>query len=676
MVNPIVWDPNGTDVAATLMWNPEYLLLRTDTVVSSDTTIHLMGVDQYGSNIEAKVFLPANTPSQVEVPFVDPSSGQPVAFSKITGITQQNGTHCNSFDIKTYPYNHEQYLGLYENSTGYFIPTYQFATGPYVIGGNKPTILTQNVPVQPVNPEPIKILINWQDFFGVLQPVMPPPANGAPPPNSGEWMTGGAKGATTLTIEGLDQNGSKLIVHVNIHQGDYWVNVDQTDSDIGFHTFAEICKVWGGFASGDSYYIFTEPMPERNLFEYYIRINHLTLYPQSYDILANPAEDPNNPGSYPGVTNVALVLMDLDNHTVRAPLTTDVWPGTTTMQPIVVNWWTSGGEIQPSYSQFTPGSSILWVNLTADTNPRTIKIAADANVPTHGQIGLLPNYAMNLYTWTEIVFDGVNSVLDTSGWPIGHNGNNMPLQWGYTTADGTPYQMAAPPEPPLSEVLGGPLANSTVPPYKLNGPIYEISIPLYPGCNLISSPVVPIFGTYGPYYTQSYTGDETSGIPFGLLFNMTSGSESIEAIWYYTGGAEGDWNYYIPGVSRDTGQTTDATFRDGVGYWIKAEKTCTLEISGVTMENAPFVPPEYTVYSSWNLMGFTSVTPMATSSYLESLNTGYIGAGTPITIASSVGPVWVFDSSLRSWSRDPATLWPGQGFWMNYKLEGTAYLAP
>jgi len=252
------------------------------------------------------------------------------------------------------------------------------------------------------------------------------------------------------------------------------------------------------------------------------------------------------------------------------------------------------------------GEAVVWVNLTADTNARTIKVGADANVPTHANLGVLPNFVQNLYAWTEIVFDGINSVLDTSGWPIGHNGNNLPLQAGYTTADNTEYQFNAPTKPPLSELLGGPWANSSEPPYKLDGPIYEISIPLYPGCNLISSPVIPIFGTYAAYYTQSYTGQEHSGIPFALLFNMTSASETIEAIWYYKAGAE-SWAYYIPGVSADTGITEDATFKDGRGYWIKAEKSCTLELSGVQMENAPFVSPEYDVFHSWNLLGFTSM---------------------------------------------------------------------
>jgi hypothetical protein len=163
-----------------------------------------------------------------------------------------------------------------------------------------------------------------------------------------------------------------------------------------------------------------------------------------------------------------------------------------------------------------------------------------------------------------------------------------------------------------------------------------------------------------------------------LLFGKTSALDSIEAIWWIDPIDDPPteplvekvaWHVYIPGIPDPT-----AFFRDGIGYWIKAEKACTLELSGVAMENAPFTPCEYPVHHSWNLMGITSICPIPTDEYLESLATD-THAGS-VSIASAVGPIWVYDAPSRTWTRDPDCLWPTQGFWMNYKLPGYAFLAP
>jgi len=143
------------------------------------------------------------------------------------------------------------------------------------------------------------------------------------------------------------------------------------------------------------------------------------------------------------------------------------------------------------------------------------------------------------------------------------------------------------------------------------------------------------------------------GIPMDKLFTAKS-HDMIESVWWYTG----VWHVYIPGVSDPS-----AYFVDGVGYWIKAVKPCTLELSGVVMENAPFTPEKYTTVSGWNLMGVTSVNSITSSSYLESLG------GTAIK-----SPVYVWDAKSQVWTRDPATLWPTQGMWLYTTV--TTGLAP
>jgi len=396
-------------------------------------------------------------------------------------------------------------------------------------------------------------------------------------------------------------------------------------------------------------------MASRALFEYFIRIDHMVVYPESYDVAATS----NNTyqGNYPGVTNVTVALEDSDGHFVHSPPVGGfgTW-GDHTDKVIVVNWWTDGGIIEPAYSTFVPGNITDTVNFTADTNARTIMILCDANIPSIPGALSLPAPALNLEAWSEITTDGINSVLDTSG-VVTHL-----LTYGYIDQWAVTHSFNTCPEPPLPPELGGPIPDLETPPWKLNGPIIEVSIPLYAGCNLISSPVYLFLNNL--YWSSAWptSGNGGYGIPMDVLFGMTAATETIEAIWWCTSTG---WKYYIPGHPDST-----AYFNDGVGYWIKAEKPCTLELSGVEMENAPFLPAEYTVHPSWNLVGFTSIHEMATSDYFESLSANGI---------NFYGPIWIYDAQWGAWTRDPANLWPGFGIWMYYKhnsLLTTPEIAP
>jgi hypothetical protein len=628
----ILWEAGGQAVATGLLYNPEFLKLRTENIIHSNTIVIIQGKDTYGQNIEAKVVLPPGTSSSKDFIFNDTHTNppMPVAFARIDRIFQQNGTHCNSFEILTHPWPYQEFLGEYMNEYGFMIGENTHFDDLYGVGAKYLTVtgkhnpgmayhpqatLSPN-PIEPVNPDPLKVLINWWDEDHDLNID-----------DATEWPApGGAKYETTLWFEGLDEAGYKYIRSVDIHVGDKIVEVPRTP------TWSTLCKVWGG-AKGEEYYIFTHPDDQAPLFEYFIRIDHLTIHPAAYDILANP-DAPNDAGK----TTITVALRDVDGNLVHAN------------EDIILNFYTSAGRISPSNDvTMVKCQATTKVNLKADTNARTLKVVVDANVPEHPVAPGAPlSPAMNLMAWTELTFDGINSVLFTGSWPI-----HM-LMNGYNDTKGVDHTMPAPFETWLPPELGGPQPTGI----KLDGPLYEVMIPLYRGCNLISSPVYPMFG---PNHYQI-----GQGIPMDLLFGMTSATDTIEAIWWYDAGIK-QWFNYIPGVSNP-----GAFFRDGIGYWIKAEKPCTLELSGVAMENAPFVPAEYPVYHSWNLMGFTSITPLPTADYLESLATT---AG-PMTIASAVGPIWTYNAEFRIWTRNPATLYPTNAFWMNYKLGGTADLAP
>jgi hypothetical protein len=645
-----VWTGTGLKAYETLKWNPEYLKVQVWSEIETETTIIIQGKDTIGENIEAKAVIPEDAVMQSIWIFNDTHTDppKPVAFAEITGILQQGGTDNTKFLIYTEPEPFEEYLGQYHFSTGFEPGKYDGSVIPvawnqFLVGHGPDTPYTvQDVPVQPSNPDPFKIVVNWVDkpnLLGISDLL----------PTANEFPNGGALTDSTVYLESLDENGNKVITPVFIPA------TTTITGPITGCTYSTFCKVWGGL-QGISYYIFTEPMPQRALFYYYIKIDHITIHPESFDILAYP--DYIDPFGYPGVTDITVALRDIDGNLVNAE---DYGTINGIDQKIIVNFFTSGGIIQPSRATIKKEHSTLTVNITADTNPRTIKVTADANIPPSAW-----HDAMNLFTWTEMTFDGINSVLSTV-WPI-HK-----LMCGYTDVTGTPTTMAAPFKQWLPPELGGPVPDGI----KLDGPLYEVMIPLYVGCNLISSPVYPMLG-----YDQYQLGQ---GIPMDLLFGKTSAIDTIEAIWWIDpiddpAPAEPlvekvAWHTYIPGIPDPT-----AFFRDGIGYWIKAEKSATLELSGVAMENAPFIPCEYPVHRSWNLMGFTSIGPMKTDKYLESLATDthydvITGSGS-VSIASAVGPIWVYDAPSRTWTRDPDWLWPTQGFWMNYKLPGYAFLAP
>lgn len=678
----ISWESGGKDAVASLAWNPEYLQLYVETDVYTNTTIHIFGTDAYGQGIEAIACVPGTHDNPISsstwITFVDIHSGKPVAFSNITDMFQEGGTHCNSFEIYTLPEPWEDYLGIYHAATQYLpgqmFPAYTKGVQYLVWNGTAVTI--QDVPVEPSNPDPLKVVINFYDAYHTLGHYFSP----ADMTDPAEWLTNpqGAQYNTTLYLEGLDEHGMVLGGIATITAGNKIVTVSTYEMPLGWipsdgigawvpanHTWSTVCKVWGG-NKGDEYYIFSHPNGKLALFEYFIRIDHITLTPSAWDILAYPYNVDTAGLLYPGVTNITLALRDEDGNLVHAPGNPQIVSGKLVNQlgPVIVNFYTSGGKIQPSVTDIEWCSITAVANLTADTNARTINVTADINVPECPQAatGSIPSPEMSLQAFVELTFDGINSVGpqrdDAPGSPI-----HM-LMCGYTTYGQDCHWKTFPapfPDPVLPLELGGPSPKGI----KLDGPLYEVSIPLWVGCNLISSPVIPMFGT------DQY--NLTKGIPMDLLFGDTSATTCIEAIWWYEPkddavASPAMWHTYVPGVPDPT-----AYFKDGVGYWIKAEKPCTLEISGVAMENAPFAPREYTVYHSWNLMGVTSIVGISTADYLESLGTG---AG-PSPVASAVGPIWVYYARYREWVRDPSWgLWPTEAFWMNYKLPGTAELAP
>jgi len=694
-----------TSVAAanSLLANPEYLKVRTVGTIHTTTTIIVQGTDENGQPIQASVTIPGGTSFEQQLLLNDTISKKPVTFATINSIIQQNGTHNDQFQLWTQPepytnihygWAYPTYLGEYHLiqgvgwQPGLMAPAFDsnyidplghqiFVYGNYLIGqgpGTHP--LVSKTPPEPSNPDPLVVYINWidqiQPNLGDLIPEGDSLAWGAQNSYGSSELgpTATAQFSTVLWIEGLDQAGNKLIGTCTITQYDIYDTVVTPNGA----TFAVVCNVWGGVA-GESYYIMTNPTASRQILTYTVMIDHVNLYPHSYDILASGPGPLPTVGGYPitsavrnvNTTIITAVLMDADNNVVHSSSNTQpVAPSLVTQ--IFLNFYTSGGSISPGEVVMGYLQASADANLTSDTNARTIKVVVDAVVPA-----CTAAPALNLRSYVEVTEDGVNSALST-GWPI-HQ-----LMWGYNdTANPAGVNLPATPKPPLEELgieedpaevgdpdtggLGRGEEDYGIMNVALDGPIYEIAIPLYQGCNLISSPVHPLLGSSteypgGTYYSPSWpTLPLHAGIPMSLLFSSTEAQLTIDSVWWYDAVA-GVWHFYVPAMPL-LGDGPGAMFKGGVGYWIKVEKPCTLELSGVIMENAPFTPSSYIIANGkWNLLGFTSVVPLTLATALE----GMYATNT----ATSVGrfnPVWVWDAKLQVWTRDPASLWPTQGFW-------------
>ncbi|HML03708.1 MAG TPA: hypothetical protein VK487_10130 [Candidatus Bathyarchaeia archaeon] len=655
----VQWATGGQAVNASLWTVPEYLMLyvpESSTPIVTCTTITIQGKDATGAAIEASVTLDGSTSPgvynsfyQSYYLFVDPDSGCPVAFSSVTSIFQQNGSEGNQFQIWTAPHGMPefaapwpQYLGQYGAATGWQpgidYPTYK--TGPYLYsaGPGLGIVLVSPFQIEPTPAAPLQVLINWNDK------ALANSGDHDLIPETGEY--GNATASDTLYITGLNQKGNPQTASVSISVG----NWDDLVTAPG--AWSTVCNVWDTSSSPNTFYIFTAPQPSAELFSYTLLIDHLVIHPTAYDILANPYVPA-------GMTCVYVSLADQDGNLIHEAYTP--W---NTGTYIDVNFATTAGTVTPSCNVWIPqGGYYNYTLLCADTNPRTFNVTAFAIVPTLKLAsGEVVRPALELFVWTEMVEDGVNSVFSYNGWPL------TPLTWGYTTWASDPstgayditiacFTGCDPPQPYLPPPVGPEPTG-----IKLNGPIYEVHIPLYTGCNLISTPVSLILDnlTYSNYPTTSYL----TGIPMYLLFGKT-GAGCIEAVWWYV---DGNWNVYVPGV---TAPSNTSLFQDGLGYWIKAEKPCTLELSGVWLENGPFTPPTYELYAqSWNLIGVTTTTGISIADYLASTASGF-------TSGACAGPVWVYYAYMNAWVRNPSWgLYPGEAFWVYNSAVCPVYIAP
>ena len=233
--------------------------------------------------------------------------------------------------------------------------------------------------------------------------------------------------------------------------------------------------------------------------------------------------------------------------------------------------------------------------------------------------------------------------------------------------------------------------NSTVTtvPASVQANLVAINIPLMPGANLVSLPLIP--------------DDRDSGNIGRLLEKVTSNYDNTtvkdvtDKIWYYdatqTQLAEYErWKVYSPS---DVGVDTLDTMGTGKGYWwITKEDAFTMlpPLSGFTqqtpkVENFAYegvflrqgaeAPPVYEIEAGWNLIGLHSENLITGKNYLAALGRGDSAGWSSLLrydnfvefpIGTEGRPKYELGHFTRVFETD--NLKPAQGFWLYSTVDG------
>ncbi len=188
------------------------------------------------------------------------------------------------------------------------------------------------------------------------------------------------------------------------------------------------------------------------------------------------------------------------------------------------------------------------------------------------------------------------------------------------------------------------------------------TINLMPGWNLISLPLIPDNGSVAA---------------------LTKDVKGIEAIWYYDS-STGNWSVYSPGPAPD--DLNELT--TGKGYWVRMNSSAfeTVKIPGAPLPAVAVpiklkytgvylkpgqLPPTYSVYKGWNLIGFHSEVNMTVKEYLSGLTypqrtwTSLIGYNNYVDFRHNKVAEGVFERL-----KPDDYMKPGNGYWLYVKESG------
>ena len=131
---------------------------------------------------------------------------------------------------------------------------------------------------------------------------------------------------------------------------------------------------------------------------------------------------------------------------------------------------------------------------------------------------------------------------------------------------------------------------------------------------------------------------------------------TVLSVWHYDN-CNAQWLSYTPGAPSDL-----TTMEDGKGYWIQMDAggPYTLTIEGRAAPVPPGVPPEYTVYTGWNMIGFKSTLAGPVEDYLGGLDGKYdslFGYD-----CAAIPPVYDYPGPAENMN-------PGWGYWIHIEAD-------
>lgn len=206
------------------------------------------------------------------------------------------------------------------------------------------------------------------------------------------------------------------------------------------------------------------------------------------------------------------------------------------------------------------------------------------------------------------------------------------------------------------------------------------NIYLMPDWNLVSTPVIPT--------TDNIT---------TLTTNITA-TTLFERVWYYDASENltaDKWKLYVPGVGGDL-----TTIEAGKGYWFKMKDLAAftaagkvsgpmatglpntpapvkLTIAGQVLQPGAVVPPTYSVYAGWNVVGLHSEHPRTVSTALSSVTVPQQKWGSLLQYLNYIsfpmeeGATPEIDLGRFDRLISTDTMQPGRGFWLYMVEAGT-----
>lgn len=176
-------------------------------------------------------------------------------------------------------------------------------------------------------------------------------------------------------------------------------------------------------------------------------------------------------------------------------------------------------------------------------------------------------------------------------------------------------------------------------------------IDLEPGWNLISLPIMP--------YDPAVTNATHTGVLDHLIAHKTV--LSVQA--YDASTTPGTWMAW-----NESGPSNLMEMRDGQGYWVFMKAEDVLTVVGNWKNVGNTVPPEYPVYKSWNLIGYTHWGTPVMPPFPSKTAADYLSTNSPAMKA-----MWRYDAThefyIQTVLSDDMT--PGAGYWLALAQDGS-----